>query len=38
LQFYFGGCDLIDLYYLKERQLQVNYWTRPKPILEPELI
>lgn len=22
LQFYFGGCDLIDLYYLKERQLR----------------
>lgn len=22
LQFYFGGCDLIDLYYLKERQVR----------------
>ncbi|MCG9792516.1 tyrosine-type recombinase/integrase [Flavobacterium algicola] len=22
LQFYFGGCDLIDIYYLKERQLR----------------
>ncbi|MNQ88959.1 hypothetical protein D3C85_1042500 [compost metagenome] len=22
LQFYFGGCDLIDLYYLKERQIR----------------
>jgi len=22
LQFYFGGCDLIDVYYLKERQLR----------------
>ena len=22
LQFYFGGCDLIDLYYLKDRQLR----------------